>query len=111
MVNSTDAQIKTLAPVLNASFADGVVSTTANVRTMTKYSNGQFYIFAGNGDNSGRSATFNSSCIGNATATVVDESRTIPITNGVWSDNFADGNADPHLPHRRRHHLRAPVRR
>ena len=41
----------------------------------------------------GRTATFEAPCFGNATATVVDEGRAIPITNGQWSDTFADGNA------------------
>ena len=92
-VKATNEQVTRLAPVLNAPFADGLLTTTNTVRAMTKYQNGQFYVFAGNTENANRSGTFNAPCIGNATATVIDENRTIPITNGTWTDTFADGNA------------------
>jgi hypothetical protein len=36
---------------------------------------------------------FSMPCIGNATATVVGESRSVPIVSGSFSDAFADGNA------------------
>ena len=32
-------------------------------------------------------------CAGNATATVLGENRTLPVTAGSFSDSFADGNA------------------
>ena len=92
-VKATNEQVTRLAPVLNAPFADNFLTNTGNVRQMAKYQGGQFYVFAGNKDNSAATATFSAPCVGNATATVVDESRTIPIVNGSWSDSFADGNA------------------
>jgi len=88
-----NAQIKRLAPVLNAPSADGLVSTAADVRTMAKYEGGKFYVFAGNETNDGRTATFKVPCVGDATATVLDEDRSIPIADGQFSDDFADGNA------------------
>jgi hypothetical protein len=93
MVKSVNQQIKRLAPVLNAPFVNGLVSTTAQVRTMAKRQGGQFYVFAGNNENGARSATFDMPCVGDASATVVDENRTIPVTGGRFSDSFADGNA------------------
>jgi hypothetical protein len=32
-------------------------------------------------------------CVGDATVTVIDEDRTIPVTDGAFTDTFADGNA------------------
>jgi hypothetical protein len=92
-VTALDAQIRRLARVLNSPFADGFVSTAARVRTMAKYYDGRFYVFAGNKSNAPRSATFRVPCVGNAVATVVDEHRSIRIKNGRFSDAFAGGNA------------------
>jgi hypothetical protein len=60
---------------------------------MAKYQGGKFYVFAANKENIARTATFDLPCVGNATATVVDEGRSMSITNGRFSDTFADGNA------------------
>jgi F5/8 type C domain len=92
-VQATNAQIKELAPVLNAPFADGLVSTAAEVRAMAKYQGGKFYVFAGNKEAGPRTATFDVPCIGPATVTVLGEGRTIPVTGGRFTDSFADGNA------------------
>jgi hypothetical protein len=93
-VANTNARVTRLAPALNAPFADGLVSTTAPVEHMAKYSGGQFYVFAGARNAEGApNATFSAPCVGNATATVLDENRTIPISNGVFTDSFADGNS------------------
>ena len=93
MVKSVNAQIKTLAPVLNAPTVEGLLSTAADVRTMAKYRGGAFYIFAGSKANARGSAMFVVPCVGNARVTVVDEGRSIPMTAGRFSDSFADGNA------------------
>ena len=37
--------------------------------------------------------TFSIPCVGNATATVLGENRTIPVSAGSFTDSFADGNA------------------
>ena len=91
-VKATNAQVKALAPVLKAPFADGLVSTAAEVRTVAKYQGGKFYVFAGNKEPGARSATFDVPCVGQATVTVLDEGRTIPLTGGRFTDSFADGN-------------------
>ena len=52
--------------------------------------------------------SFSIPCVGNATATVLGEKRRIPVREEDRSaDSFADGNAVPHLPHRRRLGLRS----
>jgi Bacterial TSP3 repeat len=91
-VTATNTQIKTLAPVLNAPFVDGLLSTSNTVRAMAKWSGGSFYVFAGSAG-SATTAAFSMPCVGNATATVLDEGRTVPITDGSFTDSFADANA------------------
>jgi hypothetical protein len=93
VVKSTDALILQLAPVLNAPFADGFVTSTASIRAMAKYSDGKYYVFAGSKENVASSATFTLEGISNGIATVIDESRTIPISDGIFTDAFVDGNA------------------
>jgi hypothetical protein len=92
-VTETNARIKALAPVLNAPSVDHLVASSPGVRTMAKWQGGKFYVFAGNRGANAVSTTFDLPCVGNATATVVDESRQIPVVNGKFSDQFADGNA------------------
>jgi chitodextrinase len=100
--SAVNAQIKALAPVLNAPFVSSGHSATdtmnGTVRYMLKWSGGKFYLFAG-ADRGGGSATFSIPCLGNATATRLaptnrpGEATTIPVSNGQWSDQFADKNA------------------
>ncbi len=92
-VKRTNAQITALAPVLNAYTVNGLVSTTGQVDTMTKFQGGSYYVFAGSAQRASQSAQFNAPCVGNATVTVVGENRTLPMTNGRFTDTFADGNA------------------
>jgi hypothetical protein len=91
-VKAVDALIKQLAPVLNAPFAHSLVSANG-VRTMAKWHGGRFYVFAGSKENQATNTAFDIPCVGNATATVIDEGRSIPVTNGQFRDKFADGNA------------------
>jgi hypothetical protein len=93
VVASTNAQIHRLAPVLNAPLAEGLVRTTSPVDTMAKYSGGTFYIFAASHDVGARRARFDVLCTGDATVTVLDENRTLPLTDGSFTDNFTGGNA------------------
>jgi hypothetical protein len=93
IVKSTNQLIKQLAPVLNAPFADGVVTASSSVRTMTKSYDAKYYVFAGSKENVASTATFSLADIDNAVATVIDENRTIAIANGRFSDSFEDGNA------------------
>ena len=49
-------------------------------------------MFAGSAGSSVK-GRFSLPCVGHANAAVVGENRTIPVRKGVFSDNFADGNA------------------
>ena len=92
MATSVNAQIKSLAPVLNAPFVTSGHSATGDVEHMVKWSGGKFYVFAG-ARNGGGSATFSIPCVGNATAVVEGESRSVPVNGGSFTDSFADKNA------------------
>ena len=90
-VAALNAQIKSLAPVLNAPFVNGGRTVTGPVEHAVKFSGGNLYVLAA-GRSSG-SMSFSMPCIGNATATVIGENRTIPVSGGSFNDSFADGNA------------------
>jgi hypothetical protein len=92
-VKSTNQLVTQLAPVLNAPFADGFVSAGPSVRTMAKFHHNKYYVFAGSKENRASKPTLSLSVVDNGTATVIGENRTIPISNGRFSDSFADGNA------------------
>jgi hypothetical protein len=102
MAKAVNAQIKALAPVLNSPFVTSGHSATdtinGNVRYMVKWSGGKFYLFAG-ADHGGGDATFSIPCVGNATAVrlappnLPGEATSIPVTNGSFTDSFADKNS------------------
>jgi hypothetical protein len=91
-----NAQVSNLAPVLNAPFVLSRHSArdtmAGKVRYMVKWAKGRFYVFTG-ADRSGGSATFSIRCVGNATAVVLGESRSVPVRHGSFTDQFADKNA------------------
>jgi hypothetical protein len=62
---------------------------------MTKYyaANNEFYIFAAPKQNASQDVTFTVAGSPSGTVTVVDENRTLTLTNGQFTDNFADQNA------------------
>jgi hypothetical protein len=92
MAGSVNAQIEQLAPVLNAPFVTSGHSATGDVKHMVKWSGGKFYVFAG-AHNGGGNATFSIPCVGNATAAVEGESRSVPVNGGSFTDHFADKDA------------------
>jgi hypothetical protein len=92
-VQSTNQLIAQLAPVLNAPFADGFASAGPSVRTMAKVHRNKYYVFAGSKENVSSTPTLTLSGVTSGTATVIGENRTIPISNGRFSDSFGDGNA------------------
>jgi len=92
-VKSTNELVTQLAPVINAPFADGFVSAGPSVRTMAKFHDSKYYVFAGSKENAASTPTFSLSGVDSGTATVIGENRTIPIANGRFSDGFPDGNA------------------
>jgi hypothetical protein len=92
-VRRTNQLITQLAPELNAPFADGFVSASPSVRTMAKFHESKYYVFAGSKENVASKPTFSLSGINSGEATVIGENRTISISNGRFSDSFGDGNA------------------
>src|SRR5262249_49204251 len=104
-VKATDALIEQLAPVLNSPFALNYVTvssggytypivdtTLGGIEVMAKDYNGQFYIFADTRDSETQtniSATFTIADKNATSVTVVNENRSIPVVNGVFSDTFA----------------------
>jgi Domain of unknown function (DUF4082) len=95
-VAALDRQILSLAPVLNTpSVSNGVRVSSSNgmtpVDTMLKRWRGSTYLFTVAARPGGpATATFTlRDCPSHATATVLDENRSIDITDGTFQDEFA----------------------
>ena len=94
-VTALNAQITSLAPELNSGTIPGLVTVTSSntaapVDTLVKASGTTLYVFSA----ISRTGTATASYViagmtGNGVATVVGESRTIPVTGGQFSDAFA----------------------
>jgi len=93
-VKSINAQIKSLAPVLNGPTIAGEVqvvssNTSTPLKTMLKRRDGDTYLFAvamRDGPTTGHFTLAGLS--GTLSAEVLGEGRTVPVTQGVLSDNF-----------------------
>jgi hypothetical protein len=93
-VGRTNAQIQALAPVLNAPYVDNVLTVASGqVNSMAKYHDGAAYLFVGSRSKSSQQVSLKVNGITNGVATVVDENRTVPISNGVLNDTFAGETA------------------
>jgi hypothetical protein len=92
-ITSVNAQIKSIAPALNGPKLTSGFTANQSVRAVAKWDGQHFYVLAGSMENAASMGNFSLSCVGNATATVLGESRSQPVVNGAWSDAFADGNA------------------
>lgn len=101
-ITAVNAQVKALAPVLNTQSYYNATRTVNGFTyyyynfnngtdAMLKTYNGSAYIFAGIGmQQSPGTKTFTVPAgITGTSVTVVDEGRTIPITNGSFTDSFA----------------------
>jgi hypothetical protein len=100
-VKATDALIAQLAPEINSPQALGYVSvspaaqTFSGIETRATDDNGTFTIFADSRDSETASnipATFTTADGYTGPVTVVGENRTVPATNGVFTDTFAHGS-------------------
>jgi hypothetical protein len=89
-VRKTNAIIKELAPVLNAPFVDGLLKAAGALDVMVKLYEGRLYVFAGSLSDQAQTVTLKMPCVGDATVTVIDEDRTIPVSNGSFTDTFAN---------------------
>lgn len=94
-VTAVNRQITGLAPVLNAPFLDGALAHGAGVDAAVKIHGGNLYVFAGSAQADPQTAEFSLGCLRGAavTATVLDEDRTVAISNGDFRDTFENGNA------------------
>jgi hypothetical protein len=91
-VKDVDTQVKNLAPVLNSPFVTSGWSHGSETKAMVKWDGDHFYVFAGAAQGAA-TGQFSMPCVGDATATVVGESRDIAVNDGSFSDSFAGGNA------------------
>ena len=91
-IKDTDARIAALAPVINAPFANGYVTVSADMSVMAKYLDGHFYIFAIPHAAGSRTATFTLAAAPDAKVAVLGENRTLDAVHGVFTDRFADAN-------------------
>lgn len=90
-MRSDDAQIKSLASVLNSNTITPGVTASAPVKVhvMTKRSGGYTYAFADADEASGGNVTFRVPDRRNGAVTVLGEHRTLKMTSGSFSDTFA----------------------
>jgi hypothetical protein len=93
-VSVTNAQIHALAPVLNAPYADNVLTVASGqVNSMVKYYNGAAYLFVGSRSKTPQQVIMRLNGVGYGTATVVNENRTVPINGGTITDSFSGETA------------------
>lgn len=92
-VSAVNAQIKSLAAVLNSPTVTGGMTTSTAIRSMVKWDGSNFYVFAGSRENVASLGSITIPCIGNATATRLGEAGTVDVIDGKLIDNFGDGNA------------------
>ena len=91
-VTALNQRITSYAPMLNAPTVVGQCSVrTGAARWLHKVYSGQNYLLAGSAGVGSQQITFTVPT--GSTATVLDESRSIPIVGGAFTDTFADGNA------------------
>jgi hypothetical protein len=93
-VTNLSSEIQGLAPVLFAPYLTSGFTANSNVKALAKFAGGKFYVLAGTAGHIGPvPGNFSIPCVGNATAAVVGESRTVPVNGGAWTDTFADPNS------------------
>jgi hypothetical protein len=92
VVEATNRRIHALAAVLNSPTVASGWSEGGGTKAMVKWSGGHFYVFAGSAG-SATTGTFSVPCVGDASATVLNEGRSIPVRGGSFDDRFGNGNA------------------
>lgn len=90
-VTSINAEIKSLAPVLNSSTVSNGVSITSTVPVdaMAKQYGGNVYVFAAAMKNNSTNATITVPSIASGTVEVINENRSLTISSNKFQDNFA----------------------
>jgi hypothetical protein len=98
-VTTFDHEISSLDSVLLSPFADHYATVTSGVASvMSKYDGKNFYVFAGSGriatpPPANQAVTFQLAGNVSGTITVLNEGRTLTVTNGAFTDTFKDANA------------------
>jgi hypothetical protein len=93
-ISAINRQIRALAPVLNSPSVAGAITVQSSragvpIAHMVKRRNGVTYLFAAAMRNEAARATFKvRGLAGTSTAEILEESRTIPIRNGEFADDF-----------------------
>jgi hypothetical protein len=92
-VTAINAEVTTLAPVLNSPSIANAVSVsspaTTPISTMVKQANGSTYVFAVAMLNNAGTAAFTLTNIANGSIQVLGENRQLSISGGVFQDAFA----------------------
>lgn len=91
VIKNLNSRIKTLAPVINSVYVNGFETHTGQMNVMAKYKDGAIYIFAAPRSKSSQNITF--TVKSGAVAQVLDENRTLTISNGTFTDTFANQDA------------------
>lgn len=91
-IKAVNRRVAALTNVINAPTAKGYVTATGNVSLLAKYSNGQFTIFAIPHAAGTQTVTFALAGAPNTTATVLNESRSVSVKSGHFTDTFANEN-------------------
>jgi hypothetical protein len=92
-VTAINAEVTTLAPVLNSPSIANAVSVsspaTTPISTMVKQANGSTYVFVVAMLNNAGTAAFTLPNIANGSIQVLGENRQLSISGGVFQDAFA----------------------
>jgi hypothetical protein len=89
-VSDINAQVRALAPIINGPTvtSDLHITSTTRVDSMVKNDGKARYVFAVEMKGASASASFKLSDVSGATVTVVGENRTLPMSNGSFTDSF-----------------------
>ena len=93
-VAAVNKLITTLAPALNTGSVTGLVTANSkDVDFAVKANAGHFYVLAAATRPGPQSVTFSVRCGGPDQAEVLDENRSVPVSNHAFTDSFSDANA------------------
>lgn len=93
LIAETNRRIHELAPVLNAPFVDGALGIPSGVDASVKLFDNHLYIIAGATEEGEQRVPFRLNCSTDTTVDVMFEQRSLVISDGTFTDTFADGNA------------------
>ena len=89
-LKAQNAQIESLAGVLASASVSGTsVRSSVRVDAMTKRARGATYVFAVDPEVGATSATFMVPGLTSGTVKVLGENRTLPLSGGSFTDQFA----------------------